>query len=88
MEEKNKTQQDVLLLDAAENIQSTLENFWSVQDLWKSLAKASTILAFCQRNVRKGIKVSEDELDCMVTLVNQFNIILQALEKFDDASKR
>lgn len=87
MKENEKTQQDALL-EAAENIQSTLANFWSVQDLWKSLAKASTILAFCQRNVRKGIKVSEDELDCMVTLVNQFNIILQALEKFDDASKR
>lgn len=87
MEKEEKTQQDALL-EAAENIQSTLANFWSVPELWKSLAKASTILAFCQRNVRKGIKVSEDELDCMVTLVNQFNIILQALEKFDDASKR
>ena len=86
MEEKNKMQQDALL-EAAENIQSTLANFWSVQDLWKSLAKASTTLAFCQRNVRKGFMVSEDDLDCIVTLVNQFNIILQALEKFDDASK-
>ena len=80
-------QQDAQLLEAAENIQSTLNNFWSVPELWKSLAHAGMHVAFIQRNIRKGHKVCEEELDSIVTLLNQFGIILQALAPFENAEK-
>ena len=87
MKENEKTQQDAQLLEAAENIQSMLNNLWSTNELWKSLAKAGTDLAFLQRKIRNGFKLAEDELDSLVTLVNQFGTIIRELEQFENAEK-
>ena len=86
MNNEKEMQQDALL-EAAENIQSMLNNLWSTNELWKSLAKAGTDLAFLQRKIRNGFKLAEDELDSLVTLVNQFGTIIRELEQFENAEK-
>lgn len=78
--EKEKTQQEALL-QAAENVQKILNDFWNLPELWKSLAKAGTTLAFAQKNSEP------DELSDIVNLLLQFEMLLDALKPLEDASK-
>lgn len=81
MEEKNKTQQDALLLEAAKNIQQHLNDFSSVSELWKTCARAGAAVAHCQS------KLADDELDDVADMLNQYICILDLLKPFEDASK-
>lgn len=79
---EKKTQQDALL-QVAENIQDYLKNWWDLPELWKSLAKAGTSLAMCQKLITDGQKLTPDCLDDVVELCNQFGMFLQALEPIE-----
>ena len=79
-EEKNQTQQEALL-KAAEKIQEHLNDFTSVDELWKSCARAGAALGHIMTKVDSG------ELSDVVDNLNQFICILDLLEPFDDASK-
>ena len=80
MKEKEKTQQE-LFIEAAKNVQRVLIDFWDLPELWKSLAKAGTTLAFAQT------KSEPDELSDIVNLLHQFEMLLDALKPLEDANK-
>ena len=60
--------------ETLQSIQEHLQQFASVSELWKSVAKAGAALSYAQRKCQQG------ELDDISDMINQFVCLLEVLE--------
>ena len=67
--------------DALQSIQEHLQQFASVSEMWKTVAKAGAALAFAQR------KCEPDDLSDISDLINQVVCLLEVLEPIEKGGK-